>query len=125
MQKKLFFIITIGIALMLDILFSRALIHIRIIPPFTIMALSYWFWRFDLVKRIILAFIVGLFFDVFGFLPMGAHTLIFLCTAYVCEPMKSFFSNNEARIVIGLNVFLLLIFTRLLVMPVSFVMTLL
>ena len=66
---------------------------------------------------------IGLLLDVTGFLPVGTHMLILILIAYISEPMKDFFSNNESRMVIALNVVMLMILFRLLILPVSLLNT--
>lgn len=117
MRIIFFFTLTIGLALVLDIFFAS--FGGTVIPPFAVGVVCYWFWRLTLARRLILASGMGLLLDVIGFLPMGAHTLILICMAYMCELMKSFFSNNESRAVIVINIIILMIIFRLLVMPAS------
>lgn len=122
MKTAFFFILTIGIALVLDVFFAS--LGGTIIPPFAVMIVCFWFWRLTLAKRLLLAFASGLLLDTIGFLPMGAHTLVFISMAYICESMKSFFSNNESHVVIVINVVILIIVFRFLVIPATLLITL-
>ena len=115
-------ILTIALALLFDIFFTR--IVGSIIPPLVIGVACYWFWRFTLGQRLVFAFVLGLFLDIIGFLPMGMHTLVFVCMAYICEPMKSFFSNTGSRVVVALNIVILIIIFRVLIVPASLLISL-
>lgn len=115
-MKFFFLILTIGAALVLDIFFTSGG---SIIPPLVIGAVCYWFWRLTLHARLFLAFATGSLLDVIGFLPMGTHMIIFIVMAYICEPMKDFFSNNKSRAVIALNIIILMVIFRLLMPPIS------
>ena len=110
-MKTFFFIISMVIALILDAL----LVSLRgtIIPLFVVMTACYWFWRLTLLRRLLLAFGIGLLLDIIGFLPAGAHIIALVAIAFLCEPMKAFFSNNESRAIIVLNVFMLIIMFQL------------
>jgi len=121
MKKILLLTVTICFGLVLDVFFSP--FGGTIVPPLAVVVACFWFWRLTLIKRILLAFVFGLLLDVIGFLPMGAHTLILICMAYACELMKSFFSNNESRVVITINVVILMIIFRLLITPVTLLIT--
>ena len=121
MKIFLSLILTIGVAFMLDIFF--ALPGGSIVPPLVITAVCYWFWRLTLIGRFFLALGIGLLLDVTGFLPVGTHMLILILIAYISEPMKDFFSNNESRMVIALNVVMLMILFRLLMSPASLLNT--
>lgn len=121
MKTILLLIVTIYFALVLDVFFAS--LGGTIVPSLAVAVICFWFWRLTLVERLFLAFVFGLLLDVIGFLPMGAHALILVCMAYVCELMKSFFSNNESRVVIVINVVILMIVFRLLVTPVSLLIT--
>lgn len=122
MKTTLLLIATICFALVLDVFFPS--FGGTIIPPLAVVVACYWFWRLTLAKRLLLAFVLGLLLDIIGFLPIGAHTLTLVCMAYVCESMKSFFSNNESRMVIAINVVILMIIFRLLVIPATLLITL-
>lgn len=117
MKTIVLLIFTIGIALILDVFFARVIGSI--VPPLVIGAACYWFWRFTLGQRLVCAFVLGLLLDIMGFLPIGTYTLIFVCMAYICEPMKSFFSNTGSRMVIALNIVILMIIFRMLIAPAS------
>lgn len=120
-MKKLFFLIlTISIVLVLDIFFTPGG---NVIPLFVIGTACYWFWRLTLARRLSLALVIGSLLDVIGFLPMGAHMIIFIVMAYLCEFMKDFFSNNKSRAVIALNVIILMIIFQLLTRPASLLTT--
>lgn len=92
----------------------------NIFPPLTIIVLCYWFLHLEFGKRMILAIISSLTLDIIGFLPVGTYMLIFVCMAYACNPMKSFFSNSESRLVLALNMMMLILIFFMLVSPLSF-----
>lgn len=115
-------ILTIAFALMLNIFFAP--IIGSLISPLVIGVACYWFWRFVLGQRLVFAFVLGSLLDMMGFLPMGTYTLIFVCMAYVCESMKSFFSNTGSRMVMALNIIILIIIFRVLITPASLLISL-
>ena len=90
-----------------------------IIPPIAVIVMLYWFWRLDMGQRLAAGMISGVVLDTMGFLPPGTYALIFVCLAFLCEPMKTFFSNTGSRTVIVLNVVILVIVFRLSVFPAS------
>ena len=93
-----------------------------IIPPVVVIAILYWSWRLEFGQRIILAAISGVVLDTIGFLPSGTYILILVGLAFLCEPMKTFFSNTESRLVVALSVIILVIAFRILVSPASSLM---
>jgi rod shape-determining protein MreD len=121
MKIIFFLILTIGTAFIFDTLLAS--FGGSIISPLVITVVCYWFWRLRLIERFFLALGMGLLLDVTGFLPIGTHMLILILMAYVCEPMKDFFSNNESRAVIALNVVILMIIFRLLMPSASLLNT--
>ena len=118
MKTIFFLILIISVALVFDVLLAP--FGSGIIPPLAIIAVCYWFWRFMFAQRLLLALGMGLLFDIIGFLSMGVHLLIFIIMACACELMKNFFSNNESRAVIALNIVTLMIMFQLLMPLVSF-----
>ncbi len=88
-------------------------------PPLMVAVICYWFWRFDLGERLLLALVAGVIMDTLGFLPAGTYTLLLVALAWMCEPMKSFFSNTESRPVVALCSLILLIGFRIMIVPAS------
>ena len=89
------------------------------IPPLMVIIVFYWFWRLDLGQRLLLSMVSGVILDTIGFLPSGVYTLMFVCGAVLCVPMKNFFSNTESRPVTVLSVIILTLVFRLSVVPAS------
>ena len=117
MKTFIFLLLSIASAFVFDIVWGQ--IAGGIIPPIAVLAILYWFWRLDLGQRIVLAIISGAILDTIGFLPSGTYMLILMGLAFICEPMKTFFSNTESRMVIALNVIILAAILRILVLPAS------
>ena len=117
MKTTVFVLLTSGAAFAFDAIWGQ--IAGSIIPPVTVIMILYWFWRLDMGQRLVLSMISGVVLDTMGFLPPGAYSLIFVCLAFLCEPMKTFFSNTGSRTVIALNVIILVIMFRLSVFPAS------
>ena len=89
------------------------------IPPLMVIIVFYWFWRLDLGQRLLLSMVSGAILDTIGFLPSGVYTLMFVCGAVLCVPMKKFFSNTESHPVTALSVIILALIFRLSIAPVS------
>lgn len=121
MKTIFFLIISLGAGLILDLFLAS--FGGSIIVSLIIAVACYWFWRLTFTGRLFLAFAVGLLLDVTGFLPMGSYMLILIVMAYLCELIKDFFSNNESRTVIALNMAILIITFRLLIVPASLLTT--
>ena len=117
MKTTVFVLLTSGAAFAFDVIWGQ--IAGSIIPPVAVLVILYWFWRLDMGQRLVLSMISGTVLDTMGFLPPGAYPLIFVCLAFLCEPMKTFFSNTGSRTVIALNVIILVIMFRLSVFPAS------
>lgn len=114
-------ILTIGAAFIVDTFLAP--LGGNVISPLTITTVCYWFWHLTLPRRLFLALGMGLLLDIVGFLPMGTYMLVLIAMAYICEPIKDFFSNNESGAVIALNILILMIIFRLLMSPVSLLNT--
>ena len=117
MKTFIFLLLSTVAAFAFDVAWGH--IAAGIIPPVAVIALLYWFWRLDLGQRLLCAMISGAVLDTIGFLPPGTYMLILVSLAFLCEPMKTFFSNTESRMVIALNVIILVIAFRILVFPAS------
>ena len=120
MKTAVLLLLTAGVAFAFDVLWGQ--IAGGIIPPVVVIVILYWFWRLDMGQRLAAGMISGVALDTIGFLPPGTYTLIFVCLAFLCEPMKTFFSNTGSRTVVVLNVVILVIAFRLSVFPASFFM---
>ena len=120
MKTAVLLLLTAGVAFAFDVLWGQ--IAGGIIPPIAVIVILYWFWRLDMGQRLAAGMISGVALDTIGFLPPGTYTLIFVCLAFLCEPMKTFFSNTGSRTVVVLNVVILVIAFRLSVFPASFFM---
>ena len=121
MKKTSFLILSLGIAFLIDKIGGK--IFSSLIPPLIIGVIFYWYGRVDLKDRILLAFLCGFVLDTIGFFPMGTYTGLLLVLAWAYELLKSFFSNTESRTVMALSISLLLIGFRLLIFPVSSLIT--
>ena len=94
-----------------------------ILPPMAVVVGLYWFWRLTMGNRLVLAIVLGLIIDTIGFLTPGASTLVLVGLAFLCEPMKAFFSNNESRTVVAMNMIILLVLFRILVFPAAYMIS--
>ena len=117
MKTAVLLLLTAGVAFAFDVLWGQ--IAGGIIPPVAVIVILYWFWRLDMGQRLAMGMISGVALDTMGFLPPGTYALIFVCLAFLCEPMKNFFSNTGSRAVVVLNVVILVIAFRLSVFPAS------
>lgn len=117
-MKTFFFLcVTLVVALAFDVIAGQ--IAGFLMPPLAVVVICYWLWRLDWGERLMLAFCSGIILDAIGFFPMGSHTFVLVALAFLCTPMKSFFSNTQSRFVTVLNVGLLIIVFRVLILPVS------
>lgn len=121
MRTIIFLFISMVSAFVLDAVLGY--ITKGIIPPLIVIVIFYWFWRLEIGYRILLGVAVGAVLDTIGFLPVGTYTFMLVCVAFLCEPMKTFFSNTGSRMVIVFNIVLFTIAFRLLVVPASFFIT--
>ena len=117
MKTLIFLLLSFTAAFAFDVAWGQ--IAAGIVPPVAVIAILYWFWRINLGQRIVLAMISGAILDTVGFLPPGTYVLILTGLAFLCEPMKTFFSNTESRMVIMLNVVILVIAFRIFIFPAS------
>ena len=117
MKTIIFLCVSIACAFAFDIIFGQLIGGI--IPPLVVMVIFYWFWHLDLGQGLLLGIISGITLDTIGFLPSGIYTFMFICTVFLCIPMKNFFSNTESRSVVMLNIIILTSVFRLLVSPLS------
>lgn len=88
-------------------------------PPLAVVVICYWLWRLNWGERLMLAFCSGILLDAIGMFTMGTHTFVLVVLAFLCTPMKSFFSNTQSRLVMVLNVGLLVAIFRLFIIPAS------
>ena len=117
MKTFIFLLLTVGVAFAFDVVWGQ--IAGGIIPPVAVIVILYWFWRLDMGQRLAAGMISGVVLDTMGFLSPGTYALIFVCLAFLCEPMKTFFSNTGSHTVVVLNVVILVIMFRLSVFPAS------
>jgi len=117
MKTFLYLFASIGLGFIFDTLFGQ--VAGGFVPPLMVAVICYWFWRFDLGERLLLALVAGVIMDTLGFLPAGTYTLLLVALAWMCEPMKSFFSNTESRPVVALCSLILLIGFRIMIVPAS------
>ncbi|MDP3779088.1 MAG: rod shape-determining protein MreD [bacterium] len=115
-MKTLFYLVaSICLGFVFDMVFGQ--VAGGFVPPLMVAVICYWFWHFDLGERLLLALCAGVIMDTLGFLPAGTYALLLVALAWMCEPMKSFFSNTESRPVVVLCSLILLIGFRIMVAP--------
>ena len=117
MKTIIFLCISIACAFAFDSVFGY--ITGGIIPPLTVITVFYWFWRFEIGQRLVWSMISGAILETTGFLPSGTYMIMFVFAAFLCVPMKNFFSNTKSHPVVVLNVMILTIAFRLLSAPAS------
>ncbi|MDP3770484.1 MAG: rod shape-determining protein MreD [Candidatus Sungbacteria bacterium] len=118
MRKTFFFIFSMGIAFVADLLFGGTTIF-NVIPLFGVCTACVWFWHLGFASRISSAFVIGSVMDAIHFSPVGTYLLVLVMLACVTEWMKSFFSNTESVVVKGMSIVILLILFRVCVSPIS------
>lgn len=123
MKTGLFVFASIGLGFVFDGIFGQ--VAGGVLPPIAVVVICYWFWRFNLGERLVLAAVSGMFLDTIGFLPAGTYTLLLVALAWMCEPMKSFFSNTESYPVVALCTVILIIGFRIMIVPAVSLMHLL
>lgn len=117
MKTLFFFCLTLCAAFVVDIIIGP--LGGSLIPSLAVIAACFWLWRLDRGERLAAGCAAGILLDVIGFFPLGTYTSIMLMLVFLCEPMKSFFSNTESRLVTLINVTLLVMLFRILAPPVA------